>query len=451
MTADVFCARLLQECALARGSHVLAAVSGGADSTALLCLLLEAAERLELKVSCAHVEHGIRGEASLDDLAFVRALCKEKNVPFYMTHVNAPEYAAANGCGMEDAARRLRYAFLMHAADTYGADVIALAHHAGDQAETVLMHAMRGSDLRGLCAMRYRSGRLIRPLLDAQPQELRAYLDAIGQPYREDETNADTAYLRNRIRHCVLEEMERAVSGTGDALCRLARAAQRDEDYFAQQIETLDIRIIPLVDGAAMEKKSLNGLHPALCSRILLRLLEKAGIGAQRSEIIGRMMAALDKQDAVINLTGGAHATIGKRYLCLNRDEAVPADTVLAVPGVTQTPFGAFEIRAAQPGETGDGRRCQRIPARLLKDAYTGARREGDTMIPFGKASPVKIKKLMIDAGIERAMRASMPIVRSSDGEILFAVGLRSAQLCAGGEDEEQMLVRFCGVWPCAD
>ena len=112
MKADGFDARLLHDCVLAPGSHVLVAISGGADSVAMLCFFLEHAKSYPLSVSCAHVEHGIRGKASLDDCAFVRALCEEKNVPLYTAHVDAPAYSRAHGCGMEDAARSLRYAFL---------------------------------------------------------------------------------------------------------------------------------------------------------------------------------------------------------------------------------------------------------------------------------------------------------------------------------------------------
>ncbi len=448
MTADEFCLRLSKDCGVAPGSHVLLALSGGADSVALFCLLLEARQKMPLALSCAHVEHGIRGEASFADCAFVSALCEEKHVPLYTAHVDAPACAKAHGCGLEDAARTLRYEFLNRTAEEIGADAIALAHHAGDQAETVLLHAMRGSDVRGLCAMRARSGRLIRPLLACRPGELRAYLAAIGQAFCEDATNADRAYARNRVRLDVLPQMEQAVPGAGGALCRLAAAAQRDEDYFDQQIDALNLRMLPLVDGAAVKKDALLALHPALCSRVLVRLVARAGLAPQRGETIGQIMDALDQEDAAVNLTGGAHAVIGRRYLCVVCADRLCPDALLRVPGVTDTPFGRFEVRPALPGEWGDGKTAQSMPARLLADACVGSRREGETMAPFGRSTPVKLKKLMIDAGVERAMRRSVPVVRSG-GAVLFAVGLRPGECCRGNEDEERMLVRFLGDWPC--
>ena len=222
MTADEFALRLTGDCAVPPGSHVLAAVSGGADSVALLCFLCEVRERLSLRVSCAHVEHGIRGKASVRDMAFVQALCAQKRVPFYALRADAPAAARARGCGLEEAARALRYDFLQRTADETGASFIALAHHAMDQAETVLLRAARGSDVRGLCAMRERSGRFIRPLLACMPEELRGYLAQLGQPFCEDETNSDVRYARNRVRHEALPALEAAYPGAVRALCRLA-------------------------------------------------------------------------------------------------------------------------------------------------------------------------------------------------------------------------------------
>ena len=162
------------------GSRVLCALSGGADSVCLLHLLTKAARERELTVFAAHCEHGLRGEESLRDMDFVRALCDSLSVPLTVKRVDVPAYAAANGLGTEEAARQLRYAFLEESADALGCDRIATAHNAGDRSETMLMNLCRGSGAAGLRGIPRQRGRIVRPLLDAERREILAYLAENG-------------------------------------------------------------------------------------------------------------------------------------------------------------------------------------------------------------------------------------------------------------------------------
>jgi len=439
-----FALRLTADCGVPPGSHVLVAVSGGADSVALLCFFCEVGSRLDLRISCAHVEHGIRGEASVSDMEFVRALCGQKKIPFYAARVDAPAAARARGCGLEEAARALRYDFLLRTADEIHADFIALAHHAMDQAETVLLRAARGADVRGLCAMRARSGRFIRPLLDRMPGELRAYLDKIGQPFREDETNRDVRYARNRVRLEALPALEAAYPGAVRALCRLAEAARRDEAHFEREMARLSLSApVPLVDGAALRRAELAALDEALLGRVLVRRMEDAGFGTPDAAVVARLCRAIAAgEETAVNLPGGAHAHVGRRYVCLTRPRASVPDTPLGLCGRTDTPFGAFTVRPARPGETGDGRTCQAIPETLARGAVISRRAPGDAMTPFGRKTPVPLRKLMIDAGIERPLRDSLPVLRRG-GEILFVFGLRPGERCRVRPGERAVLVAW--------
>ena len=447
MTADIFCRILTESCGVLPGMHILAAVSGGADSVALLCLLDEVSRQMNICVSCAHVEHGIRGEESVMDMEFVRTLCMKKNIAFYEKRVDARAYAAEKGCGLEDAARTLRYAFLRETKAAIGADVIAVAHHAQDQAETVLMHAARGSDLRGLCAMRMVSGDVIRPLLAAPPKALRAYLTGIAQTWREDATNEDVDYARNAVRHSVLPQLRHTYPGADDALARLALCAQRDEDFFAQQIAALDLALIPLADGAAMEIAKIRNLHDALLSRILVLLVKAAG--AQVSGyVIDRLIRALRREEKTAAVGIGSvcgeavEARFGERFLCVTRPYSELETVELRLDGETHTPFGTFSVRPAMAGENGDGISCQAVPKALLEGAKITARREGDAIVPFGRHTPVKVKKLLIDAGVERAMRRSVPVIRS-EGEILWLPGIKTSQRCQTWENEDNLIISF--------
>ena len=162
---------------LPRGRRVLCAVSGGADSMALLHMLLR---REDLTVCAAHFEHGLRGEESLRDAAFVEDWCRERSIPFLLEHGDVRAYASERGLGIEEAARELRYAFLERAADQLGCELIATAHNADDNAETMLLHLLRGSGLDGLRGIPRRRGRLVRPLLDMSRAEIERYLEENG-------------------------------------------------------------------------------------------------------------------------------------------------------------------------------------------------------------------------------------------------------------------------------
>ncbi len=445
MTIETFCSRLTQECHVIEGSHVLVAVSGGADSVALLCLLEEAAKRLALRISCAHVEHGIRGEESRADEDFVRSLCEQKGFECHVGRMDVPGYALSHRCGIEEAARTLRYAFLERTAEEIGADVVALAHHAGDQAETVLLHAARGSDMHGLCAMRYRRGCYIRPLLDCFPEELREMLIRQKQDWREDSTNANLNYARNRIRNRILPELEQTYQGAKQALVRLSQAAQRDEDFFEQQLSNLPLPLC-LVDGLAYERKVFDSLHLAIQSRLLVRLIEQARIERQRTEVIDQICdASVQGRRGSVNLTQNAHVELGARWLCITRCENAHDEYPLSAKGETRTPFGIFRVRPALPGETGDGIHEQAIPTTLFQGVRISSRRPGDSFLPFGSESRVSLKKVMASSGVERAMRASIPVLRKED-DILWVAGLRPSMLCKVKNGEESVIVSYSGL-----
>lgn len=198
---------------ITEGDTVLVGISGGADSVCLLCVLDRLKEQIDFTLGAVHVEHGIRGEESRLDAAFVEQLCAIREIPCQVYRVNVPEYAKMQGLGLEEAARILRYECYEKAAEKYSGTVkIALAHHAEDNAETVLFQLIRGSGLDGLCGMQPERGltehsRIIRPLLKQSREAIEAYLKEIGQEFRTDGTNLDTDYSRNCIRHRVLPEL----------------------------------------------------------------------------------------------------------------------------------------------------------------------------------------------------------------------------------------------------
>lgn len=240
------------------GDIVIAGVSGGADSVCLLHVLCKLQERMAFSLYAVHVEHGIRGEESLEDAEFTKLLCKKQKVPCMVYQVDVPAYAYEQKIGLEEAARKLRYECYQKAAEYVrqerktektsadGRPIvrIALAHHAEDNAETVLFQMIRGSGIDGLCGMQAKRElapqvEIIRPLLTQSRQGIEDYLAELDQKFCVDSTNLNINYSRNRIRHHVLPEL---VQMNAQAVAHINQSAgllQEVRGYLAEQIEIL--------------------------------------------------------------------------------------------------------------------------------------------------------------------------------------------------------------------
>jgi len=219
---------------LPEGSSVLCAVSGGADSVALLHVLHALPG---LNVVCAHYNHCLRGAESDRDEQFVLDLCRELQIPCFTGQGDVAQYAAAQGIGIEIAARKLRYAFLQRTAQEQGCTRIATAHHAGDNAETVLMHLIRGSGLRGLCGIAPVRGNIVRPLLNVTRGEIEAYLAEHRLSHVEDSSNQSDTYTRNRIRHQLLPMLTGLNNNAEENICTAAELLREDEEYLSSLAE----------------------------------------------------------------------------------------------------------------------------------------------------------------------------------------------------------------------
>jgi len=228
---------------------VVVAVSGGADSVALLRALCALHASGPGRIVAAHLNHGLRGEQAAADERFVVELCEQLGVQCEVGHARVAESAQQQGDGLEAAARKERYRFLAEVAGRVGGRFVATAHTADDQAETILHHVLRGTGLRGLGGMR-RTRRLgpavlIRPLLEFRREELRNYLRELGQPYREDRSNTDLGLTRNRIRHELLPRLAAEFNPrVVEALVRLGRLASEAHELLAQQAQELGRRCL---------------------------------------------------------------------------------------------------------------------------------------------------------------------------------------------------------------
>jgi tRNA(Ile)-lysidine synthase len=294
---------------------VLVGLSGGSDSVGLTRLLLDLAEHGEFTVAgVAHLNHGLRPSASRDE-AFCRAFAQRLGLQLAVESAAIRDYAAAESLSIEDAARRLRYAFLERAATRMSAGRIAVGHTQDDQAETFLLKLMRGAGLRGLGGIYPQRGAVIRPLLDVTHDELREYLRSRAETWVEDETNQDLENPRNRIRHRVLPELDRAAEGsTRGAISRAAALIREDGQWLDALGEERFLTLAHRTDaGLELDVRSLAQTPAPLLRRVLLRAMRAAGgtreIGLEHVEAVAGLLnggqGGVDVPGARVELRAG--------------------------------------------------------------------------------------------------------------------------------------------------
>ncbi len=300
---------------VAREGVVLVGLSGGRDSVALLLLLLE--QGCKEVVAC-HVNHGIRGEEADADEQFCVVLCKRLGVQMVCKHADVPALAQSTKQSLETAARQVRREFFLQVAQEYGATAIALAHHADDQAETVLFRLGRGAaGTRGMKAVDAWQGKLlIRPLLQLTRADITAWLQARGETWRDDSTNAVADVARNRIRHEVVPALNRALGrDVVPVLCRSARLQQ-------ETLEALEaaIQALPVLDPQGrLYLPFVLQQPPALQKAIVHRYLQAAGVPQISETMVQSVVAMLpaEAEPARMCLPGGLMAIRRQKRLCI--------------------------------------------------------------------------------------------------------------------------------------
>ncbi len=260
---------------------VVVAVSGGADSLALMDLLQKSQRRFKLKLCVAHFEHGLRDIESIADAKFVKSLANERGLDCIIESGNVKFFAESNKLSIETAAREMRYEFLERVCKDLNFDFIALAHHADDQAETILMRLLRGAGSIGISAMKFKSGRLIRPLLNFKKAELEDYCRQQNIQPRIDSTNFKTDATRNKIRLELLPKLTEYNPTIVETLCRFGATSAEDADFI--QNETLKIFNSAIRYSNANElelsKNVVKNQHIAI-QRALIRMFIEKSIGS---------------------------------------------------------------------------------------------------------------------------------------------------------------------------
>jgi len=296
---------IVSEKLFVKGDRVLCALSGGADSAALLVFLTELRSELGIEVCAAHLNHGIRGcEAERDEI-YCDLLCKRLGVTVEIGRMDVPKAARERKLGLEECARELRYAFLNEAASRLGCNKICTAHHADDNIETVLLHMIRGAGLNGLTGIAPVRDNIVRPLLTVRKSELILALDEAGIDYVHDSTNDETDYTRNYIRHNILPHIYKLNGSADKAFYRMCASLKSDSDFISEQAE-------------AVPKNADREALSALCDSVLVRYVslryeELMGKGARlEGSAIRLIIDAIKKARGSVkyDVTGGATAYI---------------------------------------------------------------------------------------------------------------------------------------------
>ena len=433
--ADNFLQRLNADGLIRPQERVLIALSGGSDSVALLHLLCAVAPSLQLTLIAAHLDHAIRPQ-SRDDVDFVRSLCARLQIPLLCERVDVPELAAEKKVGLEEAGRLARQTFLHKSAAQAACTAIALGHHRGDQAETLLHHLGRGCGLHGLAAMRRRRGLFVRPLLTYSKTELLAFLAEIGAEFVTDASNDELNFTRNRIRHQLLPLLATLNPRIEATLGDLAAVAAQEDEYWHLEMARLDALLVQR-DGDSLRLcvAELCRLHPAQRYRLLHQLLTAFAQMAEK-EVGLCHVTALDLLLTSAAPQGEVHlpgVRAIRRYdqlsLCSQPQQPVsPWSLEISGPGSYLLPLGG-ELRVEAGGAVGDGGgNVVEFAAATLAFPWTVRTvQPGDRLRLRGMSGRKRLKELLMEQKIPLEQRRRLCVLEKD--EILWVVGIRRSGL----------------------
>ena len=413
--------------AIGKPQVILVGLSGGADSVALLLSLCELRKETALHLYAVHVNHGLR-ETAERDAVFCRKLCSQLNVPLTVEYIQI-----AVKSNIEAAAREMRYDVFFREMNRRSAQVLALAHHLDDQAETVIMHMLYGAGGTGLGGMHPINGRIWRPFLQLRRNDLRAYLSSKEQLWCEDESNTDIAFTRNRIRSQIIPALEAC---SAEAVAAIGRTAQilRDEDACLNSLadEWLDTYAAKGAFHFLMIEPFVKQ-HAALQRRILRRYLLKFGVLTDFEQTERIRMLAAASSGTIENLPGNGYAFRSKMRLHFVTEQVVCREKV---PGTLRIDNDDAILPLKQP-----------LPPEQAENLQLRTRRTGDYIQPFGMQGKKPLKEYMIDHGVDRPFRDAWPLVCRGN-EVLWVVGIGASEKWRVHEGAQSLQLIYQGNLP---
>ncbi len=419
------------------GDRVGLAVSGGADSVALLRLMLELRDELGVLISIIHFNHKLRNGDSEADEDFVRELSGQHELEFFSASGNAAHYAEDKHLSLEAAARELRYEFFFTVAHDARLNRIVTAHTLDDQAETVLLKLVRGAGTRGLAGIYpkllikladdphgvHLEKFIVRPLLEVRRRDIEFYLEGLRQPWREDKSNRDLRHSRNVVRHGILPRLERNLNpAVREALAETAEIARAEEEYWRTKITELIPEVLKCTDsmgpGGILDRRTLSA-HPKATQRRLIRAIAESlgfNLDFKHVECVLQLASGPRHSQSVI-LPGGWTASLSRAGIRIQRSHTPTISDYeysLPVPGRIKVPEAGRWIEAllVRPTPESAYNPDDAIdPSLLARELQVRNWRPGDRFWPEHTKSPKKIKDLLQQRHVTGTDRRRVPIV----------------------------------------
>ncbi len=436
-----------------KGERVLVAVSGGVDSMVLLDALVRLWVDWPLDLCVVHLDHCLRGE-SLEDERFVSQEAQRRHIAYKSRRCDVAAFAAERNLSIEQAGRECRYAFFSEVAAEVGATKVVLGHHMDDQAETVLMRLLRGSGVSGLKGMALlRDKFYLRPLLSVRRLQIETYAQERNILFREDATNKDQRFLRNRVRGELLPLLRQYNPHIVESIYRTTTVLH-SEDAFVEEMaqNALNIALVECcVDKIALDVPCLVGYHIAVLRRVIRAVLQgfSNGKGPYDFARIEKIIDLLKRGDGSPQQLGGElRAQCWQGRLILRRGVAQPIGMDLVIPGSTEL-LSRGRILVSQLVSTQSfaplrpglgGMRAAFDSEKLGAKPLLRSARPGDRFQPLGMRGKKKLSDFLIDSKYPRILRDEVLVVESK-GEIAWVVGLRSGHPFRVRTDSRQIAV----------
>lgn len=408
-----------------QNKKICVAVSGGVDSVVLLHWLKALSDSGVFSLCAVHCEHGIRGEESVADMEFVKTLCGGLNIPLFVFRADCPTLAKESGESLETAARIFRYEAFESLLKEGKADYIALAHHSGDEAETVLFRLARGTALTGVAAMKEENGRYLRPLLGWTKEQILVYANENGLSFREDKTNALPIAARNKIRLSVLPNLEEVVLGAGKNLAAFALIAREDDECLYELAKPLVTKKAPAFTGDSGYRVAFCEKKPLFTRACLIVLKE---LGAWRDY-------TREQLDILFRLQGlqtGAKSTVMQGICAVKQygELAFFKETEEVERTAVPFGFGVFRIGRVEVSvssePTGVEKEWTLDEEKIPNGAVFRLKEQGDSFEKFGGGRK-PLKRYLVDKKIPSAERAEL-VVLAVENDVLAVVGVEISE-----------------------